>query len=87
MSVADHLLPPKLAHECGYEHIFLRGCKVNSDCKRLVTEHSAGHVSDGDAEPFVQGVRDDLKGVSFGGHGFAIASGFANLQHLTRYRH
>lgn len=82
MSVADRLLPPNLARECGYEHIFLRGRQVNSDRKQLVAEHSAGHVSDGDAQPFIQGVRDDLEGISFGGHGFAIASGFANLRRL-----
>lgn len=82
MSVADRLLPPKLAYKCGYEHIFLRGRKGNPDRKHLVTEHSAGHVSDGDAEPFIQSVRDFLEGISFGGHGFAIASGFGDLRSL-----
>lgn len=83
MSLADRVLPPLLAHECGYEHIFLRGRrKANPDRKHLVAEHSAGHVSDGDAEPFIQSVRDSLEGISFGGHGFAIASGFADLRLL-----
>lgn len=84
MSVADRLLPPKLAHECGYEHIFVRGRKGNPDFKRkhLVAEHSADHVSDGDAEPLIKGVRDCLEGISFGGHGFAIASGFGQLRLL-----
>lgn len=83
MSLADRLLPPKLAQECGYEHMFLRGQrKANPDRKYLVAEHSAGHVSDGDAEPFIQSVQDSLEGISFGGHGFAVASGFAALRLL-----
>lgn len=81
MSVADRVLPPKLAHECGYEHIFMRGSN-NRDRQHLVAEHSADHVSQGDAEPFIQGVRDNLSGISFGGHGFSVASGFGDLRLL-----
>lgn len=82
MSVADRVLPPLLAHELGYDHIFIRGRKGNPDSKHFVAEHSAGHLSDGDAKPFIQGVRDCLEGISFGGHGFAVASGFVDLRLL-----
>ncbi len=84
MSVADRLLPPKLARECGYKHVFLRNRKhkYNLERKQLVAEHTASHVSDGDAEPFITGVRDGMEGISFGGHGWAIASGFFKLRQL-----
>lgn len=82
MALGDRLLPPKLSRECGYEHIFLRKNKGNPERQELVFGHTVGHVSDGDAQPFVQGVRDDLQGISFGGHGFAIASGFSKLRLL-----
>lgn len=82
MSLADRVLPPKLARECGYKHIFFRGHKGNSDRAHLVAEHSAGHVSDGDAEPFIQGVRDSIEGLSLGGWCFEVAKGFKNLRLL-----
>lgn len=72
MSLADRLLPPKLAHELGYEHVFLQGRSYNPDRKHLVAEHSAGHVSDGDALPLLQGMRDSLKGISTGGWCFGV---------------
>jgi len=75
MSVADRLLPPELARACGYEHVFLRGRRGNPDRARLVAQHSAGHVSDGDARPFLDGDRDDLEGIAFGGHAFEIFTG------------
>ncbi len=67
MSLGDRLLPPKLAQELGYKHIFLQGRKSNDDRQHLVAEHTGGHVSVGDAEPFMQSVRDHLKGISVGG--------------------
>ena len=84
MSIADRLLPPKLAQVCGYKHVFLRNRKQerNLERKQLVAEHTASHVSDGDAEPFITGVRDGMEGISFGGHGWAIASGFFKLRQL-----
>lgn len=82
MSVADRLLPPKLARECGYEHRFLWGRKPQPERRQLIAEHSAGHVSDGDGEPFVQGVRDGLEGICLGGHSFEVASGFGSLRQL-----
>lgn len=88
-SMADRLLPPKLASQCGYGHIFLGGqrAKANLDRKHLIAEHSAGHISEGDAEPLIQSVRDSLDGISFGGHGFAIASGFGDLRRLPATVH
>ncbi|MEM6611370.1 MAG: hypothetical protein AAF652_03780 [Cyanobacteria bacterium P01_C01_bin.72] len=84
MSGADRILPPKLAKQCGIPHTFLRQQPPPEQQQRrqLVRQHAGNNVSDGDAEPFVMGVRDKLKGISFGGHGFAIASGFHTLRQL-----
>lgn len=84
MSVADRILPPKLARQCGIPHVFLRNKPPQEQQQRrqLVRQHAGNNVSNGDAEPFVMGVRDKLRGISFGGHGFAIASGFHTLRQL-----
>ncbi|PLZ88460.1 hypothetical protein CEN44_15330 [Fischerella muscicola CCMEE 5323] len=67
MSVADRILPATLAKKLGYKHIFLHGRNSQANRQHLVTEHSAGHVSQGDALPFLQSVRDSLEGISVGG--------------------
>jgi hypothetical protein len=73
MSVADRLLPPQLAHELGYKHIFLRGqSKSKSDRLHFVAAHTVGHVSEGDALPFLRSVRDSLEGISIGGWCFGV---------------
>ena len=84
MSFADRILPPKLARECGVPHVFLRNKPPQEQQQRrqLVRQHAGNNVSDGDSEPFVMGVRDKLRGISFGGHGMAIASGFHTLRQL-----
>ncbi|MEL6814898.1 MAG: hypothetical protein AAFN12_15815 [Cyanobacteria bacterium J06560_2] len=82
MSVADYRLPPQLARACGYQHRYLKSRRRNLQRGPLLAEHSAGYVSAGDAKPFLQGVRDGLTGISIGGHGFAIASGFSHLRSL-----
>lgn len=82
MSVADRLLPPQLAKTCGYPHTFLCRKQRFPERQVLVNAHSGGQISVGDAEPFVWGDRDSLKGIAFGGHGFAIASGFYKLREL-----
>ena len=84
MSLADFDLPPKLAKECDIPHIYLPNKPPQEQELRrnLVKQHSGNNVSVGDAEPFIMGVRDRLKGISFGGHGFAIASGFHTLRQL-----
>jgi hypothetical protein len=76
MPIADRLLSPKLAQKLGYKHIFLKGRKRNSDRKHLVAEHTGGHVSIGDAEPFMQSVRDSLEGISVGGWCFEVGKAF-----------
>ncbi|MEQ9371500.1 MAG: hypothetical protein RIG63_21100 [Coleofasciculus chthonoplastes F3-SA18-01] len=81
-SIADLVLPPELARKCGYDHVFMQVGKRDTQRQRLVVEHSGGHISEGDAEPFIKGVRQGMTGISFGGHGFAIASGFAKLPTL-----
>jgi len=82
MSVADRLLPPKLAKACGYNHTFMINPKRYPERQTLAEDHTGGHVSEGDAEPFIQGIRDRLSGISFGGHGFSVASGFYKLPEL-----
>ena len=82
MSVADRLLPPQLANICGYPHTFLYRKQRFPERQALVDAHSGKHISAGDAEPFVRGDRDLLKGIAFGGHGLSIASGFYQLRDL-----
>ncbi|MGF1478672.1 MAG: hypothetical protein ACFB4I_04200 [Cyanophyceae cyanobacterium] len=86
MSVADRILPPKLAKQCQVPHLFLRHKPPPEQLarKQLVQQHCASHVSPGDAEPFVMRVREGLAGISFGGHGWAIASGFHTLRQLPK---
>jgi hypothetical protein len=81
MSDADRVLPPLLARRAGFGHEFVRGGR-GAPREQLVAEHSAGHVSSGDAEPLLHGTRDRLRGVSVGGHGFELASGFGGLRAL-----
>lgn len=81
--VADQVLPPQLARECGYEHVFVRGSsKYYPQRQQLIAEHTAGHVSDGDGQPLLYGVRDSLTGIAFGGHCFEVGSGFGRLREL-----
>lgn len=82
MSVADRLLPPLLAQDLGVDHSFVLVQKPLPSRKELVATHCAGNVSDGDAAPFICGARDSLEGLTFGGHGFALASGFWRLREL-----
>ncbi|MEL6930354.1 MAG: hypothetical protein AAFO95_17210 [Cyanobacteria bacterium J06600_6] len=84
MSLADRILPPKLAKECHISHLFLhkKMPKEQQARRELVRQHAGSNVSAGDAEPYIMGVRDSLTGISFGGHGFAAASGFHTLYQL-----
>ncbi|WP_339384469.1 hypothetical protein [Oscillatoria sp. FACHB-1407] len=81
ISMADRFLPPLLARTCGYKHTFLRQKPGNSrqNRKLLLIEHSAEHVSSGDAEPFLNGIRDDLIGLSIGGHGWEVFREFSEF--------
>ncbi len=72
MSVADRILPATLADKLGYQHIFLKGRNSKANRKQLVIDHTAGHVSEGDALPFLQSVRDSLEGISVGGWCFEV---------------
>lgn len=82
MSLADRILPPQLALSVGYEHRTFIDRTPPSDRRALVAEHAAGSISAGDALPLLKGTRDTLTGISFGGHGFALASGFWNWRNL-----
>ncbi len=72
MSVADRVLPPRLAAAVGLEHQYLRPGPTDPARLALARTHSAGHVADGDALPFVQGVRDHLRGIELGGQGLGV---------------
>ena len=82
MSVADRTLSPLLAHIAGYDHHGIADQPQGFDRQDLFRQHTAGHVSVGDATPFLAGVRSGLTGTTFGGHGFALASGFSNWHEL-----
>lgn len=78
-AISDRFLPPKLAQVCGYQHVMMRQEQTFPERQALVLDHNGNHVSLGDANPFIHGLRDSITGISFGGHGFAIASGFGRL--------
>ncbi|WP_299397926.1 hypothetical protein [Pelagibius sp.] len=82
MTVADRVLPPALARIAGYPHRLTFPAAVREDRRALLRRHAADHVSKGDARPVLSGERDDLTGISIGGHGFAIAGGFADWRAL-----
>ena len=81
-AIADRILPPQLARNCDYPHRIVRQTGYFPERRSLVDAHSAGHVSAGDAEPFIKGIRDGITRIAFGGHGFAVASGFSTLRSL-----
>ena len=81
-TLADRVLPSKLAQTCGFPHNIIRSTRYFPERRSLVDIHTAGHVSEGDVEPFIKGIRDGMEGISFGGHGFAVASGFSSLRSL-----
>ncbi len=75
MSVADHVLPPRLAERCGLAHTGIEGASPAAERLALAAEHSAGHVSAGDALPYLRGERAGLRGISIGGQAFELFSG------------
>ncbi|MEM9563996.1 MAG: hypothetical protein AAGA93_15345 [Actinomycetota bacterium] len=72
MSVADRVVPPRLAAAVGLDHRRVSGRPADPDRLRLARAHTGGHVSDGDALPFVEGVRDHFTGIEFGGQGLGV---------------
>ncbi len=82
MTVADRVLPAALARIAGYPHRLTFPAAVREDRRLLLRRHAADHVSEGDARPVLSGERDDLTGISIGGHGFAVAGGFADWRAL-----
>ena len=79
MSLADRSYPPHLARVCGYDHVFQHAPPRPQNRSDLVDRHSRGHVSWGDAEHIIRGVRDRMSGVMIGGHGWELASGWGGL--------
>jgi hypothetical protein len=83
MSVADRWLPPQLAGACGVPHGFRRAPRRAPPGRpALIDAHTGGGVSVGDAEHTLLGVRDQMIGIMIGGHGFALANGWAGLHGL-----
>lgn len=74
MSLGDRMIPPQLASALGHEHVFFRPGRARRPPGRLelVMNHCRRHVSEGDALPLVQGVRDSLSGISIGGQCFGV---------------
>ncbi len=81
---ADRHLPPVLANVVGVSHLSLSDRGRRAERLAAVLEHTGTAVSRGDAEPVLGGSRAALSGVSFGGHGFALATGFWRLHELPR---
>lgn len=71
-SVADRLLPPRIAADGGWEHVVVRGGPHLCERIPLIDAHAAGHVSRRDAEPFLAGTRDGLAGIAVGGWCFEV---------------
>jgi hypothetical protein len=81
MTPSDRLIPPQLARALGRELAVHRGRRRRRhDAGRerlpLVMAHSAGHVSEGDAQPLLHGTRDALDGISTGGWGLGVGKAF-----------
>lgn len=70
MSVADRVVPPRLADAVGLAHREVVAGKPDPARMALAMAHTDHHVSAGDALPFVTGVRDGFVGVEIGGQGF-----------------
>lgn len=71
-SLADRLLPPKLADAAGLEHMVLRAGPMIPSRGEMALAHAGSNVAKGDAEPMFRGVRDPLTGSSTGGQCFAV---------------
>ncbi|MGH1490169.1 MAG: hypothetical protein ACRBK7_12375 [Acidimicrobiales bacterium] len=69
MSVADRQIPPRLAAAVGLTHREVLPRPADPDRLALAMTHTDGHVSVGDALPFVQRVRDGFTGIEIGGQG------------------
>ena len=77
MSPADRLIPPQLTEAIGQElEVHRRSFRSRRHTVRerlpLVFAHSAHHVSEGDAQPLLHGVRDTIEGISVGGWAFGV---------------
>jgi hypothetical protein len=82
MSVADRVLPPRLAAAAGMPHEVHLDRPPTGDRHTMLEAHCGGGVSAGDALPFLAGTRDALSGLLVGGHGFALATGFGGWHGL-----
>lgn len=70
MSLADRVVPPKLAAAVGLTHRLVLPKQPAPSRRGLAQAHTDRQVSDGDALPFIEGVRDDFIGIEIGGQGF-----------------
>lgn len=84
MSLADRLLPPRLARACGFPHHYEYAPDAAPEGRLELIEAQTGrHVSTGDAEHIRRGVRDAMTGIMLGGHGWALANGWAGMHALS----
>jgi hypothetical protein len=77
MSPGDRLIPPQLARALGRDLVVHRQTrrrrrKLRTERLPLVVAHSAGHVSEEDAQPLLHGTRDRLEGIAAGGVAFGV---------------
>ena len=82
MSVADRVLPPRIAAAAGLGHEFHRDRRLASPRDAIWEAHAAGSVARGDALPLLAGTRDALDGILVGGYGFGLAAGFGRWRRL-----
>jgi hypothetical protein len=78
----DRELPPVLAAEVDMAHHVLPDRGLRRERGRLIAAHAGAGPSRGDTMPLLRGSRTDLTGVAFGGHGFALATGFWRVRDL-----
>ncbi len=82
MLVADRMLPPELCKLAGYRHHTMIDQRTAVDRLDQLKRHAGDNVALHDATPFLSGVRSAMSGLTFGGHGFALAGGFGNWRQL-----
>lgn len=71
--IADRILPAQLCELVGIEHTYIESGPVIEGRRELFREHTGDALSEGDALPFLMGVRESLTGLCTGGQAFDIA--------------
>ncbi|RNC80548.1 MAG: hypothetical protein ED559_01695 [Phycisphaera sp.] len=71
--IADRILPAQLCELAGIEHKYIETGPVIEGRRELFREHTGDALSEGDALPFLRGVRESLAGLCTGGQAFDIS--------------